>query len=91
MKKHRPERMCIGCGRKQAKSELFRFVRDNEGHVRPDIQQKLGGRGAYLCFNEKCLETAVRRNKFSRAFRRKADDSEAAKAFQCKNTYPQID
>ncbi len=76
MKKHRPERSCIGCGRKQAKNELIRFVCDNEGRVRPDIQQKLGGRGGYLCFNEKCLKAAIRGNKFSRAFRRKVETFE---------------
>ncbi|MBW2647001.1 MAG: YlxR family protein [Deltaproteobacteria bacterium] len=78
MKKHRPERSCIGCGRKQAKNELIRFVCDNEGLVIPDIQHKFGGRGAYLCSNEKCLQAAIRGNKFSRAFRRKVDDSEVA-------------
>jgi predicted RNA-binding protein YlxR (DUF448 family) len=68
--------MCIACGRKQAKSALFRFVCDNAGHIRPDVQQRLGGRGGYLCFNEKCLEDAIRCDKFSKAFRRKGNDSE---------------
>ena len=76
MARHRPKRMCIACGRKQVKSDLFRFVCDNEGHIRPDLQQKLEGRGGYLCFNEKCLEKAIRCDRFSKAFRRKGDYSE---------------
>ncbi|MFV9689427.1 MAG: YlxR family protein [Desulfobacteria bacterium] len=75
-KKHKPERMCIGCRKKQAKSELMRFVCTDEGRVRPDIQQRLSGRGAYLCINTECLPMAIRNNSFKRAFRRKTDCSE---------------
>lgn len=79
VKKRRPERMCIGCGKKRLKNELLRFVCDSEGCVRPDIQRRRGRRGAYMCFNNKCLEAAVRDNRFNRAFRRKVDASDVAR------------
>lgn len=47
-KGHVPERTCILCRKKMFKGELIRFV-FRGGKILVDPEQKLGGRGAYLC------------------------------------------
>lgn len=73
-----PGRTCIGCGLVREKGELLRFV-TSDGHVRPDPEGILRGRGAYLCPDKKCVTAAYKKkNAFSRALREsvKAKDKE---------------
>jgi hypothetical protein len=62
-----PERMCVGCRRRRGQGELVRLVKDRGRVVaaRPGAP----GRGAYLCPEVKCLETAEMKRAFARAFR----------------------
>lgn len=69
MPKADPQRSCLGCREVKPKHELLRFVLDPESLPVPDIAGKLPGRGAYTCFNRSCLEHAVARRQFSRAFK----------------------
>ena len=52
------ERTCVACGRSAQKSELVRFVRTSEQTVRCDPAGRMPGRGAYLCPDRACFETA---------------------------------
>ncbi|MEV5571539.1 YlxR family protein [Spirillospora sp. NPDC052269] len=63
-----PARTCVGCRVRTAKSDLLRLV------VRDDVivldpQGRLPGRGAHLHPDPKCLQLAVKRRAFPRAFR----------------------
>ncbi len=62
-----PLRTCIGCGGKAPPEGLVR-LRVVEGAVRVDPLRR-GGRGAWLHAAEACLERAVKRRSFGRAFR----------------------
>jgi predicted RNA-binding protein YlxR (DUF448 family) len=42
---------------------------DPDGILVPDISRKLPGRGAYTCFSRLCLEAALKRKQFHRAFK----------------------
>ena len=44
------------------------------GRLQVDEKRRLPGRGAYLCPARECLEKAMRRGAFSRAFRTKVTD-----------------
>ncbi len=68
---HRPIRTCLGCGRKEEKNLLRRVTVTVRDEVVWDHHQRLEGRGAYVCDNVECLESAVKRKAFSRSFRRK--------------------
>ncbi len=57
--KHIPQRTCIACRTMRAKRELLRIVRTTEQHVEPDLTGKKSGRGAYLCRQRDCWETAL--------------------------------
>jgi len=64
-----PVRTCIGCNTRNSKYELVRIVLHADGSVLPDPSGKAGGRGAYICPNEECLELAIKKKRFDRAFR----------------------
>ncbi|MEV6211014.1 YlxR family protein [Kitasatospora sp. NPDC051914] len=63
-----PERTCVGCRKRAAKHELLRVVAV-EGICVPDLRGALPGRGAHLHPDPACLDLAVRRRAFPRAFR----------------------
>ena len=63
-----PERTCLGCRERAAKSDLLRIV-VIEGECVPDDRGTLPGRGAYLHPASVCFDLAVRRRAFPRAFR----------------------
>jgi predicted RNA-binding protein YlxR (DUF448 family) len=66
-----PERTCVGCRSTDAQSALLRFAfADDPPRLAPDPGRRLGGRGASVHPRRSCLEQAVRRGGFSRAFRR---------------------
>lgn len=58
----------MGCRERAAKSDLLRIVAV-EGVCAPDPRGTLPGRGAYLHPASVCLDMAVRRRAFSRAFK----------------------
>lgn len=64
-----PIRTCLGCRETKPRTELWRIVRSPAGEVLVDLRGKLPGRGASLCWSRSCIETAVRRRAFDRAFR----------------------
>jgi predicted RNA-binding protein YlxR (DUF448 family) len=67
--RHRPQRTCVGCRTVRDKGDLVRIVRTPDEHFLLDASGKLNGRGAYLCAAPDCLEKAVKRKSFDRAFR----------------------
>ena len=69
------ERTCVGCRMKKPKCELFRYVLREGCFVQEDPSGILPGRGAYLCRNAECMKLALKKNAFSKAFRRRADVS----------------
>ncbi|WP_328886753.1 YlxR family protein [Streptomyces sp. NBC_00316] len=72
-----PERTCVGCRERAAKSVLLRIVADGDECV-PDPRGTLPGRGAYVHPVTVCLDLAVRRRAFPRAFKAKGTFDSAA-------------
>ncbi|MFM9373078.1 YlxR family protein [Streptomyces sp. Da 82-17] len=73
-----PERTCVGCRERAAKTDLLRIVMaEGEGaegsgkgvRLVPDPRGTLPGRGAYVHPALVCLDMAVRRRAFLRAYR----------------------
>ncbi len=63
------ERTCIVTRVAQAPEAMIRFVRGPDGSVVPDLRGKLPGRGAWVSARRETVETAIRKNLFSRAFK----------------------
>ncbi|MFH0915541.1 MAG: DUF448 domain-containing protein [bacterium] len=67
-----PERQCIGCGRRGPQSGFLRLTLDQKvapARVMFGGGRERRGRGAYLCRRQACLDRALHRKAFQRAFR----------------------
>jgi uncharacterized protein len=77
LRRHTPERTCIGCRRKASPAGLVRIVRRPDGSLA--VGRREPGRGAWLCAgSEACFEAAGRRRAFSRALGREVPAHEMA-------------
>jgi len=63
-----PIRTCVACGAKKPKGELMRFVHD--GDVCVDERQIKHGRGAYVCKDENCRETGMKKQRLLRSLQK---------------------
>jgi predicted RNA-binding protein YlxR (DUF448 family) len=64
-----PVRTCVGCGEAVAQATLIRVRVGDGARVVVDASRS-GGRGAWLHRESGCLERALKRRTFARAFRR---------------------
>lgn len=62
-----PLRKCLGCNEQKLKKELIRIVKNKDNEISIDFNGKANGRGAYICKDIKCFETAVKRKSIERA------------------------
>ena len=65
-----PQRTCIACRSTSGKREFVRLVRTDRG-VEVDLIGKKQGRGAYLCPNPDCWETALKKGRIEAALKTK--------------------
>ena len=72
---HIPLRTCVGCGKKGAKHQFIRVVKDRDGNIRIDHHHSAPGRGAYVCPNKSCVNSAKKTRGFNRSFRQNISDS----------------
>jgi uncharacterized protein len=77
-------RMCAVTRQVRPIDELIRFVVTPTGEVIPDLKRKLPGRGLWVSASRQAVAEAVRRNQFSKGFKRDlrvkpalADDTES--------------
>ncbi len=78
-KKKVPMRTCLGCQQKTNKRELVRIVRTPEGEIKVDPTGKANGRGTYVCFQDNCLEEALKKDKLKKALKCSVSDAEKEK------------
>ena len=71
IKKHVPQRTCIGCREIKPKRELIRLVHVDNGKVEIDSTGKKAGRGVYLCLSSSCWELGLKRDRPEYALRTK--------------------
>jgi uncharacterized protein len=63
-------RMCAVTREVRPIDELIRFVVSPQGEVIPDLKRKLPGRGLWVSASHRTVAEAVRRNQFSKGFKR---------------------
>ncbi|MHA7246509.1 YlxR family protein [Arthrobacter tecti] len=74
--RHQPVRTCIGCRSRDDQASLVRWVVIDHGGVNVaevDFRRRLVGRGAWLHSRPSCVELALKRKAFNRAFRGAAE------------------
>ena len=81
--RHIPERTCVACRSQRPKREMVRVVRAPDGAVGVDTTGKKSGRGAYLCLEASCWQTALKRHALDKALKTELSvaDREALAAF----------
>ena len=72
--KYTPLRKCIACQSIHPQQEMIRIAKLSDGTYCVDESQMLGGRGAYVCSNETCIENAIKKNAFQRSFKSNISD-----------------
>lgn len=78
MRRHqtnKPMRRCIACRQSRPQDELLRFTLQ-ENVITPDSGRPADGRGFYLCRENECIETAIKRRAFNRVCRKNVDAEE---------------
>ena len=66
---HTPLRRCLGCRKRRRKDELIRLVSVEGRGVVVDVGQRMSGRGAYLCNDDRCLRIGINAKAISNALR----------------------
>lgn len=69
--KKKPMRLCVGCQEMKPKRELIRVVRTPDDKLEIDYTGKKPGRGAYLCPQQICLESAVKGKRLEKSLKQK--------------------
>lgn len=77
--RHMPQRRCIGCNGKNDKKLLLRLIVQPTGIIAFDPTERGTGRGCYLCPDPVCLNKAISRRSFNRAFRQSLPDHSTLK------------
>ena len=66
------QRKCVGCGEFKLRENLIRIMKtDKEGLV-VNPNSKTFGRSAYLCYNQSCIELALKKSKLKKALKTNA-------------------
>ena len=64
------KRKCVGCQKIKNVEDLIKITRRNPDStvvINPDA--KTFGRSAYLCYNNNCIESALKNNKIQKALK----------------------
>ena len=61
------KRKCIACGEVKPKDELIKITKEyTSGDIVIMPNSKTFGRSLYLCYNEDCINTALKKNKINK-------------------------
>ena len=65
-------RKCVGCGEFKPRKEMIKITKEfQSGEVILNPDSKTFGRSAYLCYNQSCIEQALKKNKINKVLRTK--------------------
>ena len=63
-------RKCVGCGELKPREELIKITKEHvTGELFVNPNPKTFGRSAYLCYNQSCIEQALKKNKLNRVLK----------------------
>ena len=68
------ERRCVACRENKQQNDMLRIAKINDEFY-IDITYKLGGRGAYVCKDRKCIDLCIKKRMLNRAFKMNVSQS----------------
>ena len=67
-------RKCIGCGNLISRSLMIKITKEHlTGEVIVNPDSKTFGRSVYLCYNQNCIEQALKKNRLGKALKTNED------------------
>ena len=67
------QRKCVGCGEFKTRENLIRITKKHDdGQLVINPNSKIFGRSAYLCYNQSCIELALKKSKLNKALKTNA-------------------
>ena len=67
-------RKCIVCGEYKNRDEMIKITKDHStGKAILEPDSKTFGRSAYLCYNQNCIDNALKKNKLNRVLKTTED------------------
>ena len=66
------QRKCVGCGEFKPKENLIRIMKTDKDGLVVNPNSKTFGRSAYLCYNQSCIELALKKSKLNKALKTNA-------------------
>ena len=68
------QRKCIGCGELKNREDMIRLTKEfKTGEVIVNQNPKIFGRSAYLCYNQSCIDKALKKNRINRVLKTNID------------------
>ena len=65
-------RKCVACRQTKQQNEMLRIARINDEFI-IDENHKLGGRGAYVCKDNNCINLTIKKRLLNRSFKANLD------------------
>ncbi len=67
-------RKCSGCGALKPRKNMIKITKEHStGKVILNPDSKTFGRSVYLCYNQSCIEQALKKKRINRALKTNAD------------------
>ena len=68
-------RKCAGCGELKPKEQLIKITKEHtSGNIIIMPDSKTFGRSAYLCYNQECINNALKKDKIKRLLKYKGSE-----------------
>ena len=63
-------RKCVACGELKPREDMLKITKEfTAGNIVINPNSKIFGRSAYLCYNQKCIEQALKKKRINRALK----------------------
>lgn len=63
-------RKCASCGETKPRDKMIKITRSSDtGELIFNPDSKTFGRSVYLCYNQSCIESAIKKNKIAKALK----------------------
>ena len=67
-------RKCAGCGELKSRKDMIKITKEFlTGKVIVNPDSKTFGRSVYLCYNQNCIEQALKKNRLGKALKTNED------------------
>lgn len=63
------QRKCVACGKYDDRENMIRITKTADGQVFVNGNSKIFGRSAYICYNETCVNEALKKNRLQKVLK----------------------